>query len=626
MPTRRRISFALYAFVCLVLLGLAAAILSGSLEPAGDGAVAWRRTAPGGTVVADAFRAVAAAGLAGLLIVTLPLLLTRFRAGDRLARVVIPLGLLAVTVPAAIALAAVWLETPVVPLWYGAAAAVAGGVVGLVLDAPWASADRPRRLVTAAVAVIVPVLVGVAVLASGVVGRGVDVGLNTVLAAPRPGVSPEIAAFHDDLFIVDLHADTMMWDRDFLGASRVGHVDLDRLVKGNVALQVFAAVTKTVSARPAPDPGRLLVGATVCLSPDSLNQTGLLQVAQFSPLATWFDLEARAIHQARRLKRFIAETEAHDDGTSPRMVLIRTADDLDALIRQRRREQASGGRPRTVGALIAVEGAHWLGGGGTDPAAGVETLFAEGFRMLAPTHRFDNTLGASSEGCDPDSGLTADGAAFVGAVAHNGIVLDLAHAADATLEGAVGQGAGPVVISHTGSRTACLGYRDEAPRPGCDANRNISDEDVRTVARTGGIIGIGLWPEVGSNSVEEGMTHYRAVLSALAEPSFVEEMRAAHPAYDPTDHIALGTDFDGAVSTPYDAAGLPALTAALVVAPMPVPLDRTAIRKIAGANACRVFATRLPGGSAERAAQICAPLLSGTDGRTALTQNLGGVR
>ena len=37
--------------------------------------------------------------------------------------------------------------------------------------------------------------------------------------------------------------------------------------------------------------------------------------------------------------------------------------------------------------------------------------------------------------------------------------------------------------------------------------------------------------------------------------------------------------------------------------------DDRAIEKIAGANACRVFATRLPGGSAERAEKICAGLV-----------------
>jgi hypothetical protein len=102
---------------------------------------------------------------------------------------------------------------------------------------------------------------------------------------------------------------------------------------------------------------------------------------------------------------------------------------------------------------------------------------------------------------------------------------------------------------------------------------------------------------------------YDLELEALSPPAFVEEMRAMRPDYDPADHLAFGSDFDGAVHTPFDAGDLAILTAALLAdGNDSVRLDEVAVRKIAGVNACRVFATRLPGGSAERAREICAPL------------------
>ena len=48
-------------------------------------------------------------------------------------------------------------------------------------------------------------------------------------------------ALHETLGVVDLHADSLLWGRDLLLRGDRGHVDVPRLIEGNVALQVFAA-------------------------------------------------------------------------------------------------------------------------------------------------------------------------------------------------------------------------------------------------------------------------------------------------------------------------------------------------------------------------------------------------
>jgi membrane dipeptidase len=105
-----------------------------------------------------------------------------------------------------------------------------------------------------------------------------------------------------------------------------------------------------------------------------------------------------------------------------------------------------------------------------------------------------------------------------------------------------------------------------------------------------------------------------AAHDALDDPTFVAEMRAKSPDYDPFDYIALGSDFDGAVQTPIDISKLSSLTQALMDRREPSGerlFSDSAIRKIYGVNACRVFATRLPGGNAPIAKEICAPLMLG---------------
>jgi membrane dipeptidase len=56
------------------------------------------------------------------------------------------------------------------------------------------------------------------------------------------------------------------------------------------------------------------------------------------------------------------------------------------------------------------------------------------------------------------------------------------------------------------------------------------------------------------------------------------------------DHVALGSDWDGTVSTPFDAAGLVELTDALLAA----GLAEGDIEKVMGGNAVRLLSTALP--------------------------------
>ena len=62
---------------------------------------------------------------------------------------------------------------------------------------------------------------------------------------PLPAVSERARELHQRLFIVDLHADPLLWKRDLTERHDYGMVDLPRLQAGNVGMQVFGSVTKT---------------------------------------------------------------------------------------------------------------------------------------------------------------------------------------------------------------------------------------------------------------------------------------------------------------------------------------------------------------------------------------------
>jgi hypothetical protein len=104
---------------------------------------------------------------------------------------------------------------------------------------------------------------------------------------------------HESLQVVDMHADTLLWDRSLLDRSDRGHVDLPRLQDGNVALEVFASVTKSPKGQNYDSNNA-----------DSHNLT-LLTFAQLQPPRTWTSLWERGLYHAEKL----GEAEQDSDGT-----------------------------------------------------------------------------------------------------------------------------------------------------------------------------------------------------------------------------------------------------------------------------------------------------------------------
>src|SRR5258707_7489670 len=78
-------------------------------------------------------------------------------------------------------------------------------------------------------------------------------------------------------------------------------------------------------------------------------------------------------------------------------------------------------------------------------------------------------------------GLTELGREWVHRMKAKHMLIDLAHASPATLRDVTALATKPVVVSHTGVKGTC------------DNNRNLSDNELRAVARTGGVISIGYW-------------------------------------------------------------------------------------------------------------------------------------
>lgn len=386
-----------------------------------------------------------------------------------------------------------------------------------------------RKLLVALACVVVSGAAGFFFVVPGLVERA----RNGVRRAPPYAASARARELHGRLFVADLHADTLLWDRDLLARGTRGHVDVPRLVEGGVALQFFTVVTK------APR------GMNIERNEGDTDNVTPLVVAQRWPPRTWASLTERALYQAARLT-------AAAERSGGRLVLVRSKDDFARLVERRRREAG------LVGAVLGVEGAHALDG----RLENFDKLFDAGVRMMAPTHFFDNEWGGSAHGV-AKGGLTELGRGLVRRMEARGVLVDLAHASAQTFADVLAVSTRPVVVSHTGVRGTC------------DNARNLSDEQLRAVAATGGVVGVGFWETAvcGADA--------RAIARAARHAADVAGVR----------HVALGSDFDGAVAAPFDATGLAQLTDALLAE----GFTEEEVALVMGGNVARLLAATLPG-------------------------------
>ncbi|WP_371433473.1 dipeptidase [Novosphingobium sp.] len=355
----------------------------------------------------------------------------------------------------------------------------------------------------------------------------VESQMNRIDGQPLIAVSDRARELHRSLRIVDLHADTLMWRRDLRDRARRGHVDLPRLEEGNVALQVFSSVSKSPR------------GLNYDANPADSDTLGALAVAQLQPVRTWNSLAERTLWHGQKLDRAVAASGG---------MLLKVSDDasLDLLLARR------GNKAQPVGAMLSIEGLHDLEG----KAENLDRFYAAGFRMASLTHFFDDELAGSMHGLKK-GGVTPFGRQIVRRMEDKGMIVDIAHLSHAGVADVLAMARRPVVSSHGGVQATCK------------VNRNLTDDEIRGLARTGGLIGIGYWDaavcDTSPRATAKAMRHVRDLVGI--------------------DHVALGSDFDGATTTRFDTAQLEQVTQALI----DEGFSEDEIRAAMGGNALRVI-------------------------------------
>lgn len=331
----------------------------------------------------------------------------------------------------------------------------------------------------------------------------------------------EARALHDHVPVIDLHADTpklMHW----LGYDIAQHHERPMPGPWNYAGHV--------------DLPRMRAGG---------------MAAQVFGMWTWpYPQPGCAASVHAQLDALDAAVRAHPE----HLVQAATAEDVRAA-------HARG----AIAALAAIEGGQALEGNLDHVAA----FAARGVRSIGLLHFSANQLGtpAYGVGAHPERGLTTFGKDVIREMNRMGVIVDLAHVNRAGFFDAIEITQAPVMVTHTG----VLGVHR--------VWRNIDDEQLRAVARTGGCVGIIFAKRfLGGNDVERVVDHLVHILDVAGE-----------------DVPALGSDFDGLVVPARgldDVSDMPRLTAALAGRGLP----ERVLHKILGGNALRVLADVPPRG------------------------------
>jgi membrane dipeptidase len=280
-----------------------------------------------------------------------------------------------------------------------------------------------------------------------------------------------------------------------------------------------------------------------------------------------------------------------------KMMLVKTPADLEQAIKTHK-----------LASLIGVEGGHMI----EDKIENLDVLFNRGARYMTLTWN-NSTSWASSAWAETldtlhgqKKGLNDFGKEIVKHMNALGMLVDLSHVGEQTFYDAINTSTKPILVSHSCVYSLC-------PVP-----RNMKDDQIRAVGKNGGVIHLNFYSGFidstyeGKNKLfnEQHKTERDSLLQKNPDTFFAEdylytkyksEVQAMRPPLSKlldhldyivkligVDHVGLGSDFDGAESTPQGLDGVedyPKITKALLER----GYSKQDVEKILGGNFIRVF-------------------------------------
>ena len=145
-----------------------------------------------------------------------------------------------------------------------------------------------------------------------------------------------------------------------------------------------------------------------------------------------------------------------------------------------------------------------------------------GVQYMTLCHSYDNDIcNSSSNTADASKGLTPFGRKVVKEMNKVGMLIDISHASEGTFWDAIKYSKDPIFASHSSVKALC------------DHDRNLTDEQLRALAKNGGVIHICIYggylnKDAKAASIEDVVAHIDHAVKVAG-----------------IDHVGIGSDFDG---------------------------------------------------------------------------------
>nr|XP_009858054.1 dipeptidase 1-like [Ciona intestinalis]XP_026689758.1 dipeptidase 1-like [Ciona intestinalis] len=173
-----------------------------------------------------------------------------------------------------------------------------------------------------------------------------------------------------------------------------------------------------------------------------------------------------------------------------------------------------------IACLIGIEGGHMI----DSSLAALRTLFNLGTRYMTLTHSCD-TPWATAFNTNKTTGLTSFGKLVVAEMNRLGMLVDLAHVSDMTMNDVFDVTTAPVIYSHSSARALC------------DHGRNVPDDILKRLAENKGILMVNFYNDYVTCSP-------KANISNVADHfDYVKNLIGA-------DYLGMGADYDGVPRVP----------------------------------------------------------------------------
>ena len=206
-----------------------------------------------------------------------------------------------------------------------------------------------------------------------------------------------------------------------------------------------------------------------------------------------------------KAERLLNEIETMVAQNADSIAIARTPDDLYRLKREGKRAL-----------MLGIENGYVLG---LDPTR-VEHFRQRGVVYMTLCHNGDNDLCDSARGNHEHGGLSPLGRTVISEMNRVGMMVDLSHAAESSFYQAIEASRTPIVCSHSSARALC------------DHPRNLTDDQLRALAATGGVAQVCLYDgflrKEGGATIDDAVRHISHMVSIAG-----------------IDHVGIGTDFDG---------------------------------------------------------------------------------